>query len=309
MSIVDARVLRELVLSETLEKQTKKLSGEQTFIVISDTRNPLFSDILANTQTFANLGNEPLPQTGDTVTVNGTDLVVTSRRLAWHEDSDRVVAMTVSYNGYEPQESPPPVPNETEERTWRRYSVRTQQTTEPARGWATIADAGNRFVNQADALNTAGDPVEGLERDVALVSYTYTNPSVADPDIGELNDFANTCNDQAFLGNPPYTVRCTGWSGEFNEQTQTWSISVEFLYKENGWWIEYIDAGFTEVVGGQRKVIKDNFGNPVSQPVPLDGLGAALEPANINPNALTTLRIYPYRAEPLNAMIIDCRID
>jgi len=164
-------------------------------------------------------------------------------------------------------------------------------------------------VDQADALNTAGDPVEGLERDVALVSYTYTNPSVADPDIGELNSFANTCNDQFFLGSPPYTVRCTGWSGEFNEQTQTWSISVEFLYKENGWWIEYVDAGFTEVVGGRRRVIKDDAGNPVSQPVPLDGLGAALEPANINPNALTILRIYPYRAEPLNAMIVDARID
>jgi len=145
MAIVDARVLRELVLSETLEKQTKKLSGEQTFIVISNTRNPLFSDILANTATFPNLGNEPLPQTGDTVTVNGTTLVVTSRKLAWHEDSDRVVAMTVSYNGYEPQQNPPPVPNETEERSWRRYSVRTQQATEPARGWSTVGDAGNQL--------------------------------------------------------------------------------------------------------------------------------------------------------------------
>jgi hypothetical protein len=309
MAIVDARVLRELKLSESLDKQTKKLSGEQTFIVISDTRNPLFSDILANTATFTNLGGAKLPQSGDSVTVNGSTLVVTSRRLAWHDGSDRVVEMIVSYNGFEPIENPPPVPNESEERTWRRFTVRTQQTTEPARGWATIAEAGNGLVDPTDALNTAGDPVEGLERDVALVAYTYTNPSVEDPDIRELNSFVNTCNDNFYLGCPPYTVRCTGWSGEFNEQTQTWSISVEFLYKENGWWIEYIDAGFNEIVGGRRKAIVDALGHPVSTPVPLDGLGTALAPNDIAPNALTIIKIYPYRAEPLNILVIDCRID
>lgn len=308
MAIVDARILRKLTLSETLEKQSTKLAGEQTIIVISDTRNPLFSAILADTQAYTNLGGVALPRVGDEVTVNGTQLVVTARKLSWHDDSDRVVAMSVSYAGVEPPEGEePPEPDNTSEPTWRRISARTQAITMPARGWTTQADAAAANTEEKPPRNAAGDPVEGIEENVNCVALTYTNPGVVSPNFENLNAYSNTCNNTQFLGAVPYTVCCQGWSGEFDEKTQKWSISIEFLFNPKGWYVEYINAGFNELVGGERQAIVDKKGNPVSTPVPLDANGAAL-PAGFADGDLVTLDLYPYEAKELGNIFIDCNV-
>jgi hypothetical protein len=307
MAIVDARVLRRLTLSETKEKQTVKLSAEQSFIVISDTRNPLFSDILANTSTFTNLGGGALPQVSDEVTVNGTTLVVTARKLSWYDDSDRVVQMDVSYSGVEEQEGGSEPPNNTDEGTWRRISARTQAITMPARGWTTQAEAAAANTEEKPPRNAAGDPVEGIEENVNCVALTYTNPGVVSPNFENLNAYANTCNNTQFLGAVPYTVCCQGWSGEFDEKTQKWSISIEFLFNPKGWYVEYINAGFNEINGGDRKAIVDKLGNPVSTPVPLDANGAAL-PAGFADGDLVTLDLYPYEAKELGNIFVDCNV-
>jgi hypothetical protein len=308
MAIVDARVRRELQLSETKEKQSKKLSADQEFLVISDTKNPLFSDILANTATFANLGGEKLPQLDDVVSANGVQLVVTGRSLAWHQGSDRAVVMKVKYAGFEAEGDDPSPPDGTNEETWRRITARTQQVTVPARGWDTLAlatAAANDFTNHAP-LNSAGDPVEGIEEDVAMIALTYTNPKVVAPNFDNLNAYTNTCNGSAqFLGGGQYTVRCVGWSGEYDEKVQAWNISVEFLYKPDGWMVEFIDAGFNELIGGNRQVILDTKGNPVNQPVPLDNNGQALPPGVFD---VYTREIYPYKAWDLNNIWDACGI-
>lgn len=306
MAIVDARIQRTLRLSETNEKQTKRLSATQDFLVISDTKNPSFSDILANTATFTNLGGVALPQLGDEVTVNGVTLVVSSRNLSWHDGSDRVVLMSVQYSGRDEVDGVSP-PDSTNEETWRRISVRTQQVTQPARGWKSFDEA---VAANADLSlpprNSAGDPVDGIEEDTAVVAATYTNPNVVSPNFDQLNSYVNKCNGvDPFLGGSFYTVRCVGWSGDYDEKTQTWSISVEFLYNPKGWEIRYINAGFNQVINGSRVAIVDGVGTPVSQPVPLDANGAALAPGNAN---VLTRVLYPYEAVNMGNIWDDCGI-
>lgn len=309
MAIVDARILRSLQLSETKEKQAVKLSASEDYLVVSDTKNPSFADILANTSTFTNLGGVALPQLDDIVTVNGVQLVVTSRKLDWHDNSDRAVRMSVSYAGFDDGADDPSPPDGTSEETWRRISARTQQMTVPARGWATFIEATAQDEDKnLPARNSAGDPVDGIEEDLSLVALTYTNPKVLSPNFAKLNEYTNCCNNSAaFLGGLTYSVRVSGWSGEYDEKTQAWSISVEFLFNPKGWYIEYIDAGFNELIGGVRTVIVDGKGNPVSQPVPLDGNGLAV-PAGYADAALVTRLIYPYPARDLNTIWDACGI-
>lgn len=305
MAIVDARIQRTLQLSEAKEKLTKKLSATQDFLVISDTKNPSFESILSNTATFTNLSNTALPQLDDVVDVNGVQLVVTNRTLSWHDESDRVVLMRVQYSGIDLDATVPAPPNDTEEATWRRISARTQQMTKPAKGYASLPDAFNK--NPADflpSLNSAGDPVEGIESDCALVALTYTNPGVINPNFAQLNRYTNQCNVQQFLGGDPYTVRCVGWSGDYDEKTQAWSISVEFLYNPDGWKVSFVDAGFNELTGGRRRAIVDDAGNPISSPIPLDGFGEVLPDGN----PLVVVDVYPYGATDLRFIFDDCGI-
>jgi hypothetical protein len=137
---------------------------------------------------------------------------------------------------------------------------------------------------------------------------------VLNPNFVKLNEYTNRCNSEDFLGGYGYSVRCTGWSGEYDQQANSWTISVEFLYNPNGWQIEFYDVGFNEIVDGERRAILDKAGNPVSQPVPLNGSGQA---ATINdaaggdqpqPVDLTLRYLYPYRAVDLRNIFTDCGI-
>jgi len=262
---------------------------------------------LANTSTFTNLGGAALPQLDDQVTVNGTTLVVTSRKLGWFDGSDRVVQMTVSYAGFDAEAESPSPPSGTDETTWRRISARPQQISVPARGWTTQALAAANNTEEKPPRNSAGDPVEGIEENVNCVALTYTNPGVTSPNFAKLNEYANTCNNAGFLGGVAYTVACLGWSGEFDEKTQVWNISVEFLFNPKGWYVEYIDAGFNEIVNGERLAILDTKGNPVGTPVPLDGNGATL-PAGYGDGNLVTLFLYPYPAKEMGNIFADCNV-
>jgi hypothetical protein len=157
---------------------------------------------------------------------------------------------------------------------------------------------------QLPASNSAGDPVDGLEEESALVRLTYTNTQVLSPRFDQLLRYTNTCNNGEFLGGPEYSVRMTGWNGEYDQKNNVWTIGIEFLYKPDLWEIQFFDAGFNEVVDGERKAILDQAGNPVGQPVPLDGNGAAL-PIGSEPY---TRYLYPYQKVNMSQIFSDCGI-
>jgi hypothetical protein len=314
MAIIDARLLRSLTVSERLgDKNTTQLSATEDFLILTDTKNPNYGDILNNEQTYANLFGFRLPQIRDETTLGGIRFYVTSRELSPFKDNERAVKMTVRYDSKDPldDEQPDP-PNDNDPDSWQRITIQSQQITEPALGWDTRQDTiGKAQVGggQKTAQNSAGDPIDGLEEDTAMTRLTYTNTQVLQPKFLKLQEYTNTCNDQPFLGGIEYTVRCVGWSGEYDQKNQVWSISVEFLYKPNDWSIEFYDVGFNEIVNDKRQAILDVAGNPVSKPVPLDGNGSAAPfGTGGEPPDLSIRYLFPYPSRDLNDIWADCGI-
>ncbi len=305
MALIDARLLRSLELSESKgDKGTKQHSATQKFLIIADSKDPSFGEILNDTTPWTNLGGRPLPQIDDEVVEGGLTFVVNSRELSHYKDNERAVVMSVRYDA-KPEGPGLPEPQGIEPTTWQQITITTQGVTKPALGWSDLADV-PAFSNagQLPARNSAGDPVDGLEEESALVKLTYTNTQVLNPRFDQLLRYTNTCNDGEFLGGPEYSVRMAGWNGEYDQKNNVWTVSIEFLYKPDLWEIEYFDAGFNEVVGGERKAILDQAGNPVGQPVPLDNNGAAL-PIGSEPY---TRYLYPYQKVNMAQIFADCGI-
>lgn len=315
MAITDVRILRSLKISETKsDKQTVQLSATQDLLFIADTKDPAFNEVLKDTNTWANLGNAKVPQLDDETIVKGVSLFVTSRELSYYKDNERAVVMSVRYDAKAPEDGQDEKPQGTDPETWQKITVTSQQMTKPAIGWPTIGAiprAGNDEGHGAQ--NSAGDPVDGLEEDCAMVKLTYTNTQVLNPVFSELQRHTNRCNDTSFLGVDTYKVRMMGWSAEYDQKNNVWSVSVEFLYNPDGWQIQYFDAGYNEIVDGERRAILDKAGNPVSKPVPLNGQGQAqtINPSpsgDQKPTDPQTLELYPYKLEDFNALFANCGI-
>jgi hypothetical protein len=319
MALIDARQLRSLKVSERKsDKNTRQYSGSEDFLILADSKDPSFVDILKDKTSWPNLGSNKLPQINDEIVIRGVRFYVTSRDLAHYKDNERAVVMSVKYDSKEEDDDEPPEPPEgTDPETWQRITAQSEQVTEPAKGWTILADTvGKAQVGggQDTARNSAGDPVDGLEEDTALVRFTYTNTQVLDPNFVKLQDYTNKCNSVPFLGGIEYTIRCMGWSGEYDQKNNVWSISIDFLYKPNDWSIEFYDVGFNEIIDGERRAILDVKGNPVSTPVPLDGNGVAAsignggETGNFQPVELRFRYLFPYPSVDLNNIFNDCRM-
>jgi len=318
MAITDARILRSLKISESkADKGTVQVSATQELLILSDTKDPAFNDILSNETVWANLGNSKLPQIDDETVVNGVTLYVTSRSLSYFKDNERAVVMEVRYDAKDLEEGggDEDQPQGTEPDTWQKITVTSQQLTKPAIGWPTF---GAIPVEAAEgegsgAQNSAGDPVDGLEEESSMVKLTYTNTQVSSPNFSELNRYTNRCNSNAFLGADSYHVRMIGWNAEYDQRNNVWSVSVEFLFAPDGWQIRYFDAGYNEIVDGQRRAILDKAGNPVSKPVPLNGQGQA-QTINASPSgdekptAPLELELYPYKLADMSSLFANCGI-
>jgi hypothetical protein len=313
MAITDVRVLRSLKISESKsDKQTIQLSATQELLFIADSKDPAFNDILADEQTWPNLGNVKVPQIDDSAVVKGVTLYVTSRELSYYKDNERAVVMTIRYDAKAEEDEEPEQPEETDPETWQRITVTSQQITKPAIGWydRELVPLENVDGEGEGAQNSAGDPVDGLEEEASLVKLTYTNTQVESPNFEELLRYTNRCNEGRFLGGADYTVRMVGWNAEYDQRNNVWSVSVEFLYNPDGWYIIYYDAGFNEIKDGKRMAILDAAGNPVSKPVPLDNQGQAvpITPEGERVVEPKTRKLYPYKIANMQALFVNCGI-
>lgn len=312
MALTDARILRSLKISESKsDKKSVQISATQDLLILSDTKDPSFNEILADTTTWANLGGAALPQIDDETVVNGVTLYVTSRSLSYYKDNERAVVMEVRYDAKEEAGEQEP-PQGTDPETWQRITVASQQITKPAIGWPSIP-LENQIGEGSGAQNSAGDPIDGLEEESSMVKLTYTNTQVSSPNFSELNRYTNRCNSAAFLGADAYHVRMIGWNAEYDQKNNLWSVSVEFLYNPDGWQIRYFDVGYNEVINGDRFAILDVRGNPVSKPVPLNGQGQA-EAINAAPSGDQRptdpheLELYPYKVAEMSSLFANCGI-
>lgn len=313
MAILDVRVLRKLRITEAKsDKGTVQLTATQDLLVLCD-GPPVFADIANDDTVWPKIPGK-IPQINDYNIFGGFPLYVTNRQFEWlDEENEFLIKVTITYNAKAAEDpggdggGEGGSPQGGEPDTWKRMSITTQSASVPLTDEGADGQKGSK-----PAVNSAGDPVDGLTEDRALVKMTYTNTKVLRPNFRALLSYVNKTNEGEFLGSPERTIRCMGFNGEFDDKNQLWTISVEFLYDPHEWIVKYWDAGFNEIVDGKRRAILDIQGNPVSKPVPLDGAGRAVDPAMIGLGSqsgdTTELIAYPYFSANLSNLFRECNI-
>jgi len=291
MAIRTVRQLRTFQFKETKsEKGSIQYTGSADLLVICDAR-PDFGAIKDDTSTWPEFYNRPIPQINDKEEIGGILFYCTARDFEYYDDENEFcVKVTLQYDS-KPEQDNDEENKTDEERTWLKISMQSLQERRPA--------------SESDfypPTNSAGDPVDGLEEDTALLRLTFTNTNVVSPDFPALFTYLNTCNQIAFLGADPYTLRVTGYGAEFDQKNQVWSVSVEWTYNPADWKIRYYDAGYHEIVNGERLAIMDKAGNPVSKPVPLNNDGSA-KAIGEEPDVLS---IKPYDEKDHTTMLRTC---
>jgi len=291
------------------EKGRIKVTGKRTYWCLTDNKFEPYSVVSTNTQIWPKIGNRELERVGDIVNWGGVPSVVKSRSFAYVKDNERLIQVDLTYEGWEPDELEENDRPEEDESTWLRITISSSQISKPA----TDKD-GRSFAN------SAGDPVDGLEAEAALMVLTYANEAAENPKFKAFYKYLNACNDAEYLGCEPYTLRCTGISAEYDQAKQAWRVSVEFTHNPDSWEIPYYNAGFNQIKDGKKLAITDGVGNPVNQPVPLDKQGAALPAAAgtlVSENTdseyfkagdLVTLFAKPYKVENFRNLFTDLRI-
>lgn len=160
-------------------------------------------------------------------------------------------------------------------------------------------------------VNSAGDPLEGLERENDDISWTLTKCYTGLGWNSTRLASSNTVNSSSWNGGAAGTWKVnfrsaqkktiarteTGGSGQApedgtnapdqgSESTLTyWETVWEFRYRAAGWALKPWNVGFNELVSGSRQAIVGADGKAVKQPVALTSGGAA-KPAGQAPDAL-----------------------
>lgn len=303
MAIVSVHQLRSFEYSEA--KGTKgsiDLKGSAEFLAKFDGEVD-FNALVNDTSLWPGLGNAMIPRIGDLQFIGGFPFFVTSRKFGYFkgDEQERAARITVEYDN-KLEEQDEEKPQDTDAETWKKITVATEQQSVPLTDEGADGTLGGR-----PARNSAGDPVDGLEENRCLVRLTYTNTQVASPDFASLLAYTNTTNDGPFLGCARRTILCQGFNADYDDKRGVWSISVEWLYDPNEHVVKFYDAGFNEIINGERRAILDVRNNPVSKPVPLDN-GVAVSPASLilQPEAyIKTRTAYPYKEKTMSNIFAE----
>jgi hypothetical protein len=136
--------------------------------------------------------------------------------------------------------------------------------------------------------NSAGDPLEGLEREESEFGWSLTKFYTDDSWMEDAVAASNTVNDGDWSGCPAKTWKVEFKGAKLREISPTNGedeliVCVEthwdFRYQAATWKSKPWDVGFMELVGsGERRAITGSDGKAVKQPVALDGSGGAKAP-------------------------------
>jgi len=128
------------------------------------------------------------------------------------------------------------------------------------------------------------------------------------PNFKGLLSYVNTINEAVFLGGSERTVRCMGFNADYDQKSNQWSVSLEFLYDPHEHIVRCYNAGFNEKVGNDRKAILTSDGlHPVSKPVALKQDGTVMPIADAaDPDNLILLKFYPYQVKDFSNIWADC---
>ena len=179
---------------------------------------------------------------------------------------------------------------------WERdpkFSFSGGVTTGPA-----IVHYNNGFSNPKFIVNSAGDPLEGAQKEQAEWRIQI-QLNVQTFDYGKAMNYVNAVNSDSWSGAAPGTLKCQSISGQREiEQIDQggskvdvpyWSVTADLAYRVEGWDLKLWDVGFNEIVSGGRRKILDKLNEPVSDPVALSG-GVAKSPGQ--PPDMLTFKVY-----------------
>lgn len=147
--------------------------------------------------------------------------------------------------------------------------------------------------------NSAGDPLEGSEREASEFALTLTKcyQDLSWSPIAKSH--SNTVNSSSWNGSNARTWKAEFKSAHKKEMTVSgsesstkayWEVSWEFRYREETWDYKPWDVGFNELADGGRVAILGKDKKPVKQPVALSN-GVAKSPGS-KPDKLT-FTLYP----------------
>lgn len=152
-----------------------------------------------------------------------------------------------------------------------------------------------RDVDGEMIVNSAGDPIEGLEKEREEKTWTLTKFYADDAWMGDVAAYAGAVNSDTWDGGDPLTWKCyfksakrreiqnvsrdktassdsegSATTGGTDEDLVFVETVWEFRYEPETWKAMPWDVGFHELVDGERKAIVGSDGKAVKQPVALN---------------------------------------
>lgn len=159
-------------------------------------------------------------------------------------------------------------------------------TSKPPKGSFSTRKVTRIYTHDRDGnpiLNSAGMPYDPpLQGEFSHFIYKIERAEIAFTDATAAA-YVDKLNSSMFLGRPKGFVKCNDItaSSESADGMTYWNVSYEFEYAPEGWQPEVLEAGLMELVGeGEEKTrqrIKDDEGEDVVEPWPLDDDGQKLE--------------------------------
>lgn len=315
--VVEVDQLHDTTVTETMtDKGSIEWTAKESYLVKLDARNSNF---------VAVADNGLVPQVGDNGSFGRRVLHVHTRTFSYYKNNPMMCHVEVQYVGKQENELTPE-PGQSQEdndnepdnaaedpTTWQKITVTTEQrqtllTDHGIDGLLPTDGPAKGLFGGVPASNAAGDPIDGLTEDRALVKMVYADSMVDAPNFKNLLSFVNKINAKDFLGGAERTVRCMGFNADYDQKSNQWSVSLEFLYDPSEHRVQCYNAGFNEKVGGNRvAIMTDDNLHPVSKPVALKGDGTKMPIADAAvPNNLVLLNFYPYRVKDFSNIWDDC---
>jgi len=144
-------------------------------------------------------------------------------------------------------------------------------------------------------LNSAGDPFDPpieVERPHAKLTVARNEASFSGTTAIA---YIQKVNSTQFSGGAPGTVLCMDINANEQERNKIkfWRVTYEFEYAPEGWQPDILEQGLRQLVSGNVETCKDNDGEAVTTPVPLDSAGAQIDASTLPGTAVfTTFNVY-----------------
>ena len=144
-----------------------------------------------------------------------------------------------------------------------------------ARLYATAGAVNPDFGTVVPVVNSAGDPFDPLPEvdDSRLILTVSRNEATFDPLFAI--DYQDAVNSDLFLGAAPRQAKLNlsakrQWDKVIGPY---YAVQYDIEFRREGWLLSLLDAGRHDL---NRVVLLDNYGQPYSNDVPLNGFGAKL---------------------------------